>query len=670
MSKVAISNLPAAPSVGVNDLVPSTQADGVTRKVTLGQITNLVPISLAFLDLTDTPGSYSGQSDKLVGVNGSGTGLEFKTGGAIVTADNGLNEDPPGNVQLGGALTEDTLVGSPGAGFDLQLDAKDINLLADTDVDLTALAGGINILSLMGNVLIDGQTVTSQANNLHEVKSLTGNVQIDAAVDIELTAPSGDVTITGDQDVTIQATAQTLALKGPGAGVDVDGLGVDIHGNGGALILRTTASPLRVLPSAGAPSVGDLLTAVSGLGDAEWQPPSVPGLSSADNGLNVNPAGNVRLGGVLVEDTVVGAPAGAFNLQFDAQNVDLNADNGIKLQAATGQINIAAVANPLTIDATAVTIAGTTGDLALSSGALGDVSILPGNAPAPSAGDILTAKSASGDLRWVANTQFAQWFLPFNAIADAEFPLVGEISNVASGLVADFATTTSMRGTHVSILVNSITTGGDLIVSGDSIDPNTGVVTNTDNEIVTVDTTAGQRYQTDKIWLEITGVDITSGAITGLNYDIDRLSYIFDSISGFLPTQIRIIGYTIQFQTTNNNADLGLQMFIINDAGSKKLAIDTIEDIVWTSTVGNGVITDNLRTAGNDRSFTWTVTSIGANTTFTYRMLDFNSFFSGGENIVGAASNDGLQVIFTGTGGGLNNINHGTFTLVFSAEPA
>ena len=95
----------------------------------------------------------------------------------------------------------------------------------------------------------------------------------------------------------------------------------------------------------------------------------------------------------------------------------------------------------------------------------------------------------------------------------------------------------------------------------------------------------------------------------------------------------------------------------------------SFEDILFDSTVGNGVITDSLRTAGANRDYTSAVTMISSGDVFSYSIVDFNTFFTSDENVISQGLNDGFQVIFTGTAGGLNNIEHGTLTVAFIVEP-
>ena len=664
--RVSIANLPEATSVGVNDLLASTQADGVTRKINLGQAGSIGSSSTSFTALTDTPGAYGGQAGKKVVVRGSSTGLEFQddnaeevdydnaasgltavdvqaaideivasVAGGILTADNGLTEAPSQNVQLGGALIQNTVVGAAASGFNLSLLADGIIIGADALLDLD---GDVVDIDAATNVNIDGQTNVNLDAGVEITIQSQGNVKIDADAGNTVINASGSILNTAGAIVSLDAgTDINVSAQ---ANVDID---ADLEITLDAVVnieitalqnldLEGQARVRMVLPSS-PPSIGESLQAINVNGDLEWG--TGGGIVTADNGLTAA-AGNVQLGGALLANTFIGASLSGFTFGVEADDILLAADFGIVMQA------------------------GGAGS--------GDFRINTPSAP-PVAGALWTAKDTLGNGQWATRTQFASWFLPFDAIADAEFPLIGEVSNVITGTGADFATTTAMRHTHCSILVNAITTGGDLVVSGDSIDPIDGVVTIADTEIIVLDTTAAQRYQTDKHWLEITGVDVSSGTITGINYDIDRLSYLFDSIEGLF-TVVRVLGYRIQFQTNNNGADLGMQMFVVNDDGGKKTSVDTLEDIIWTSTNGNGVITDNLRGGGSSRAYNANVTQVASGDVFAYTMIDFNSFFSGGENVINGGLNDGLQIIFTGTGGGLNNIEHGTLTIAFTVEPS
>ncbi len=593
MASVPISGLPEATAVGNNDLLASTQADQVTRKINLGQIVSLVSAGVSsFVNLSDTPGSYAGSASRKVKVRSDELGLEFLVDESF---ENGLTRDVLGVVRLGGLLTQDTFIGAASSGFNLQLDAQNVDLLADSGIKLSAATGQINIAAPTNPVTVDGASIVTSATGDNTVKSTTLDVLIDAALAARIDGASVAIEA-GTTNVQITAGSGNVLL-------DADVL-IDLQSQGNVSLNADGGSAI-----------------VNALADVNLTAGNDVNLSAATGIIDVD-------GGAVDIDS-------AGSMMIDAAgDVEITAGNNLELDGSGGQLQF----------------------------------FPPGGAP--TIGDVLTAIDVGGSTEWQAppgqSVKFASWFLPFNAIADASFPLVGETSQIAAGLVADFATQTTMRNAHTSILVNSITTGGDIVVSGDSISPSTGVVTSADTETITVDTTAAQRYQSDKIWLEISSVDISSGAITGLNYDLDRISYLFDRIEEIPNAQnIQVLGYRIQFQTNNNNSDLQMQMFVIRDGGAKKVSIGSIEDVLWQSTVGNGNITDGLRTAGANRDFTATVTMIGSGNVFTYIMTDFNDFFTSDENVIRPGTNDGLQIFFTGTAGGLNNIEHGTLTIAW-----
>jgi hypothetical protein len=99
-----ITELSSAGALSGAELVEAVQG-GVNVKTTTQAIANLAPATPgaeAFLDLTDVPGSYTGEAGKVVTVKGDESGLEFTTGGTgSVTPGAGLSETSPGVIQLG-----------------------------------------------------------------------------------------------------------------------------------------------------------------------------------------------------------------------------------------------------------------------------------------------------------------------------------------------------------------------------------------------------------------------------------------------------------------------------------------------------------------------------------------------------------------------------------------
>jgi hypothetical protein len=227
---------------------------------------------------------------------------------------------------------------------------------------------------------------------------------------------------------------------------------------------------------------------------------------------------------------------------------------------------------------------------------------------------------------------------------NAEFHLVGEQEEQATGQTGDYTTDFGPGNQHIAILVNSITTGGDIVITGTSVTESGGLVTTGDTETITVDTTAGQLYQTDKKWLEITNIDVTTGTIVGINYDIQHLGYLDGANTNFT-----IEGFRADVLTNGALSDFAVIIEKVQDDGGKKCSVVTMEDYGHDSTVSGGAYFDNLRTGADDRSYTMGSNLAASDEMICYKTLDYSSYFSSDENVIeGAAKNEGIMIRFEG----------------------
>lgn len=236
-------------------------------------------------------------------------------------------------------------------------------------------------------------------------------------------------------------------------------------------------------------------------------------------------------------------------------------------------------------------------------------------------------------------------FLVSSIPASGVVKLIGVFDTVATGLTGDLATDGTASGQRVGFTVNSITTGGDIVLTGNSRDPKTGLVTTSDTETITVDTTAGQIYITDKEWLEITNVNVTSGAITGINYDIG-----VDGTETFFNTDVRITGYRFIALSNGATSDFRLRISKFSADGDKKATFVEIEDIGIDSTGGNGSIVDGIRSGVDDRDYTYGSQAFPNDRSFVFSQNDFDSYFSADENIIFGSNGEGLIVEVRGQG--------------------
>lgn len=250
-------------------------------------------------------------------------------------------------------------------------------------------------------------------------------------------------------------------------------------------------------------------------------------------------------------------------------------------------------------------------------------------------------------------TNLVEAYIPMDGISADTFPYVGELTDITTGETGDYTTDNSMRGGRAFIRVNSITTGGDIVLTGTTSNAVTGVVTTSTTETITVDTSTST-YVSNANWLEITNVDVSTGTIVSIDYDFG----VFDMFMGFLG-DFEVAGYSLDLLAGSTNADIGLRIRkAAVDVADKKLTLTTLEDIGWDSTPSNGDVVDSLRTAGDDRSHTFAEEAWPNGTYFSHQQLDFGTYFSSEENVVLGSSGEGLIVDFVGVpSGGISGVD-------------
>lgn len=189
----------------------------------------------------------------------------------------------------------------------------------------------------------------------------------------------------------------------------------------------------------------------------------------------------------------------------------------------------------------------------------------------PAGGSIgqIIKNTAPGDGTWqdegIGLTDKISWYISLSGSTAAQFKLVGEHRVIASGQVADYATDFSVGNQHASVVVNSITTGGTIIITGVAVSESTAVPVATTENIV-VDTSADQHYQTTNKWLEITNIDVSG--TTNINYDIEVVGYLDMGNRDFTITGIRA-----EFRSGGSNADIAVRIRKVQDDGSGKMAL-------------------------------------------------------------------------------------------------
>jgi len=240
---------------------------------------------------------------------------------------------------------------------------------------------------------------------------------------------------------------------------------------------------------------------------------------------------------------------------------------------------------------------------------------------------------------------------------------VGELRTVTTGETTDYATDFAVYSQHICLNVTALTGSGSVVVTGTSLPEADGIPVTSDTETITVNATG--RYQTDKKWWEVTNIDAIVSGITAITYDIEVCGYL-----DWGNESTSVIGFRLDGVMDGASPDLSLRIRKIQDDGSKKMTIVPMEDIGFDLGGGAAGIVDNLRTAGDDRSYT-SATLIGGGGTdinINLKALDYNTYFSSDENIIEGAKAEGIIIDLRGqpTSGGITTMDRITLILYYS----
>jgi hypothetical protein len=206
----------------------------------------------------------------------------------------------------------------------------------------------------------------------------------------------------------------------------------------------------------------------------------------------------------------------------------------------------------------------------------------------------------------------------FNGLP-TEFDLTGTQDTEAAGLTADYTTDFSCSNNHVSILVNSITTGGTIVITGDVWNESTGEITLGVTENITVDTTAGQLYQSLGKFQVVSNVDVSG--TTGIDYDLGCIGY-FDAANR--PFSVR--GYRLDVKTSSATADFRMTITAVKNRGGNKIELVDLDDIGFDSTSSNGSLYDHVRFHPTNPSYTASTTLVNADSTQNYKRIDIDTW--------------------------------------------
>lgn len=260
--------------------------------------------------------TFTGTPTKYLGVTVNGTVIELDPGaaGEIISADNGLTENVPGNVQLGGSL------------------------ITNTAIDLSSFALSINDLVTGGFIQFLPDSLSS-VGTVFSVVSISGTEDYSLTVDNTQIALGSNKPSTNEQNSIIVA-AQRSSLSYTdnltntfrvGVGLNTGGLGIELFGLPNASTQNRLVGVTSSSSLAGYVTIGSGLSLVSGV-------LSSTGSVSADNGLTENVANNIQLGGTLLQHTTIDTTA-SYGLTISGTPVPATANAVLNVinSVATGR---------------------------------------------------------------------------------------------------------------------------------------------------------------------------------------------------------------------------------------------------------------------------------------------------------------------------------------------
>lgn len=237
-----------------------------------------------------------------------------------------------------------------------------------------------------------------------------------------------------------------------------------------------------------------------------------------------------------------------------------------------------------------------------------------------------------------------------------EVLIVGEDlpDGIATAETGNYTTPVGIQNNHLSIQVNSITTGGDILITGTKVDEKTAIPIQGYTSILTVDSGTGVSglYQTPEKWYDIQSIEVTGvTGITGpsgIDYDIGIIGYMDLGNRDFTITEYRFESATKQ-GSGSVAPDLRFIIERVCDIGNNKFTRAFIEDIRVDSSGVLGYIQDNVRSGTTyDRGYTSVVSGSDfwpINREWVFKQGDLDEYFTNDENtVIGATKNEGIII--------------------------
>jgi hypothetical protein len=216
--------------------------------------------------------------------------------------------------------------------------------------------------------------------------------------------------------------------------------------------------------------------------------------------------------------------------------------------------------------------------------------------------------------------------MPLNSVSIPTF-LVGDLTAVVTGRTGSFSTTYSLANNHLFVKVNSLTGSGNITITGDSLSETTAVPVYSDTETITVDTGAGQYYQSSKKFYQIHSVTIPAG-ITAINYDLGVVGY-----TDFNNQDFSLLSLRADIRSRSVNPVVRIQLIKIQDDGDKKMSIIYLEDMAVDATAGTTQVIDYIRSGAEDRSYDVSGTDVWkSGRTFVIKQGDYEDYWEDTES--------------------------------------
>ena len=251
------------------------------------------------------------------------------------------------------------------------------------------------------------------------------------------------------------------------------------------------------------------------------------------------------------------------------------------------------------------------------------------------------------------------FFIGMSGVTANKIEVVGQIVTYDNNQTGDYSSAFALGNNHLVILVNTVTTGGDIVITGTSVSESTAVPVASDTETLTIDDTAAQKYQTTKKWLTIETIDVSD--VPAINYSIQGVGYLDMGNRDFV-----LEGMRFECLAESALSDIALEIIKVQDDGGGKMSTVMVEDMGIDSGATDGELYDNLRTGDDDRSYSYSVKAWENGSMHVMKQLDYSTYFTNRENIFNGSNNEGIHVHLTGSpSGGIAGVDHGTLTLYY-----